>query len=89
MADAEVVEIDGEGAGLAAGEDDAVLAQRAGRGAGEADDAVFPDALAVGDAGAGDLIAAELVHAGAGLEERAEGFLIVAFERGEIRMPPR
>ena len=54
VADAEVVEIDGERAGSAAGEDDAVLAQRTGRGAGEADDAMLPGALAVGDAGAGD-----------------------------------
>ncbi len=44
----------------------------------------LPDALAIGDAGAGALVAAMLVYAGAGLDERAEGFSVVAFERGEI-----
>ena len=86
VADVEVVEVDRVGAGFAAVEDDAVLAERTGRGAGQADDAVLPDALAIGDARAGRLIAPELVNAVAAFEERAEGFGIVAFEGREPRV---
>ena len=74
MTDAKVIEVDRESARCAAGEDDAVLAERSGSGAGEADDAVFPDALAAGDAGTGALVAAELIDCRTGFEERAEGF---------------
>ena len=81
VTDAEVVEVDRERTRLAAGEDDAVLAQGAGRGAGEADDAMLPDVLAVGDAGAGALVATELIDRCAGFEQRTERLRVVAFER--------
>lgn len=81
VADAEVVEVDRERTRLASGEDDAVLAQGARRGAGEVDDAMLPDALAVGDAGAGGLIATELIDRCAGFEQRTERLRVVAFER--------
>ena len=84
LADAEVVEIDGERARGAAGEDDAVFAERSRRSAGETHDAMLPDALAISYAGAGALVAPMLIHASAGLEERAEGLRVVAFERREI-----
>ncbi len=87
VADVEVVKIDSESACITPGEDESMLAERAGRGAAEADDAMFPDAFSISDAGSGDLIATELIHARADLEERAEGLAVVAFERGEIRMP--
>lgn len=75
VADVQVVEVDRLVARLAAGKNDAVLAER---GAAESHDAWV-----------GALVAAELFHAGAGLEERAERLLIVAFERREIGMSVR
>ena len=71
VADAEVVQVNCECARCAAREDDAMLAQRPGGRAREADNPVLPNALAVCDSGTGTLVAAKLIHPGAGPEQRA------------------
>ena len=88
MANAEVVEIDRKSAGCAASEDDAMLSERSGSGARKADDAVFPDALAIGDTRTGALVAVELIDCRAGLEQRPERLLVVPFERRVVGISP-
>ena len=79
MTNTKVVEIDGESAGLAAGEDDAVFAERTRRSTRQAHDAVFPSICSIRNARAADLIASKLVDGGADFEKRAETFAGITF----------
>lgn len=84
MADAEVVEVDLEGAGGPAGEDQAVARQCAGGAAAQADHAMFPYARAALGLGARGLGAPELIDALIAFEVELDRLVVVALERGIV-----